>query len=48
MLADLKENVKLGRRVDKEGIFTCISIMSHTHTNTLRHIEARMISFPAR
>ena len=44
MLLDLKENVILRRRVDKEGVFVYISIMD-SHPNIFRHAEASIISF---
>ena len=45
MLLDVKENVKLRRRVDKEGVFADISIKdSNQHIS--KHIKASIISFP--
>ena len=42
MLLDLKENVKLRRRVDKEGVFAYMSIKD-SHPNIFRHVEASII-----
>ena len=43
MLLDLKENVKLIRRVDKEDILAYISIKD---SNISKHVGANIISFP--
>ena len=45
MRLDLKENVKLRRRVDKEGVFTDI-LIKDSHPNIFKHVEASIISFP--
>ncbi|XP_029634910.1 uncharacterized protein LOC115210449 [Octopus sinensis] len=45
MLLDLKENMKLRRRVAKEGVFAYISI-KESYPNIFRHVEASIISFP--
>ena len=45
MLMDLKENVKLRRRVDKQGVFTYISIKD-SHSNIFRNVEASIFYFP--
>ena len=45
MLLDMKENMKLRRRVDKEGVFADISIKD-SHQGISKHVEASIISFP--
>ncbi|XP_052824628.1 uncharacterized protein LOC128248113 [Octopus bimaculoides] len=45
MLLDLKENMKLRRRVEKEGVFAYI-LIKESHPNIFRHVEASIISFP--
>ena len=47
MLMNMKENVKLGRRVDKEGGFAHMSIKD-SHPNIFTHVAARIISFPSK
>ena len=44
-LMGMKENVKLRRKVDKEGFFAYISIKD-SHPNIFKHVEASIISFP--
>ena len=44
MLLDLKENAKLRRKVDKEGVFAYISIKD-SHRNISLHIETSIVSF---
>eukprot|EP00106_Octopus_bimaculoides_P009738 XP_014777180.1 PREDICTED: uncharacterized protein LOC106874090 [Octopus bimaculoides] len=44
-MLDLKENMKLRRRVEKEGVVAFIS-MKESHPNIFRHVEASIISFP--
>ena len=46
MLLDLKENVKLRRRIDKEGVHADISTKD-SHPNVPKHLEASSISFLA-
>ena len=41
----MKENVKLGRRVDKKDVFAYMPIMD-SHPNIPKHVEASIISFP--
>lgn len=45
MLLDLRENAKMRRSVDKEGVFAYISIKD-SHPNIFQHVEASIISFP--
>ena len=45
MLLDLKKNVKLRSRVDKEGVFADI-LIKDSHPNISKHVEASTISFP--
>ena len=44
MLLDLKENVKLRRRVYKEGVFALMSIKD-SRPNNIKHVEASIIFF---
>ena len=43
---DLKENVKLRRRVDKEGVVAYI-LIKDSHLNAFQLVEASINSFPA-
>ena len=45
MWLDMKENVKLRRRVNKKCVFADISI-KNSHTNISKHAEASTISSP--
>ena len=45
ILLDLKENVKLRRRVDKEGVLACI-LIKNSHPDVFLHVEASIISLP--
>ena len=47
MLLDLKENMKLRRRVDKEGVFADI-LIKDSHRHIFRHVEASIVSFYTR
>ncbi|XP_014781353.1 SCAN domain-containing protein 3 [Octopus bimaculoides] len=44
-MLDLKDNMKLRRRVEKEGVFAYISI-KESHPNIFRYVEANIIFFP--
>ena len=44
-LVDLKENVKLRVRVNKEGVFAYI-LIKDLHPNVFRQVEANIIAFP--
>ena len=44
-LLDLKENVKLRGRVNKEGVFAYI-LIKDLHPNVFRQVEASIIAFP--
>ena len=46
-LFDLKENVKLRARVNKEGVFTYI-LIKDSHPNLFRQVEASIIVFSIR
>ena len=44
-LLDLKEDVKLRGRVNKEGVFAYI-LIKDSHPNVFRQVEASIIAFP--
>lgn len=44
-LLDLKENVKLRGRVNKEGVFAYI-LIKDSHPNVFQQVEASIIAFP--
>ena len=44
-LLDLKEDVKLRGRINKEGVFAYI-LIKNLHPNVFRQVEASIIAFP--
>ena len=45
MLLNLKKNVELRRRVDKEGVLAYI-LIRNSHPSISKHVEASIISVP--